>query len=109
SSFFSSSAQDLRRRPTRDLTFVPLERSLRPRVRFFAALRAKVTSTRWSVRRLGSEPQPYQTIPRPEPTVCGLEIVSICGNRARARSEIMLHNGARSRARQPSKGEEGLG
>src|SRR5262245_24736085 len=46
-------------RPLAALRFdlVPVEGGLRPRVRFLAALRAKITSAHRSVRRLGSEPQ----------------------------------------------------
>jgi hypothetical protein len=47
-SFFSNSVWGSRTRPTRVLAFVPVERSLRPCVRFFAPLRDKVTSARGS-------------------------------------------------------------
>ena len=44
-----SSARDSRIGPTRVLTFVPVERSLRPRVGLFAPLRDKVTSSAQSL------------------------------------------------------------
>src|SRR6516165_4363105 len=44
-SLFSNWARGSRSRPMRALAFVPIERSLRPRVGLFAPLRAKVTSS----------------------------------------------------------------
>src|SRR6516164_2090943 len=48
-SFIPRSSRDLRLRPTRTLAFVPVERSLRPRVGLFAPLRDKVTSSAQSL------------------------------------------------------------
>src|SRR6516164_4960810 len=51
-SFIPRSSRDLRLRPTRTLAFVPVERSLRPRVGLFAPLRDKVTSSAQSLAPL---------------------------------------------------------
>src|SRR5262249_733747 len=48
-SFFSRSARGSRMRLTRALAFVPVERSLRPRLGLFAPLRDKVTSSAQSL------------------------------------------------------------
>src|SRR5215472_5232895 len=49
SSFFSNSARGSSARPMCALAFVPVERSLRPRVGLFAPLRDKVTSSAQSL------------------------------------------------------------
>src|SRR5262249_53732571 len=56
SSCCSRSAGGLRIRPTRALAFVPVERSLRPRVGLFASLRDKVTSSAQPLVLLRSGP-----------------------------------------------------
>jgi len=64
SSCFFNSISELGPLLTRALAFVPVERSLRPRVRLFAPLRDKVTSSAQSLVPLSVGPakdQAYQS------------------------------------------------
>src|SRR6516225_12393883 len=66
-SLFSNWARGSRSRPMRVLAFVPVERSLRPRVELFAPLRDKVTSSAQSLVPLPVGPAlPILTAPHDE-------------------------------------------
>src|SRR5262249_44252971 len=63
SSCCSSSARGSRTRPPRALGFVPVERSLRPRVGLFAPLRDKVTSSAQSLVPPSGRPSQGSRLP----------------------------------------------